>query len=543
VNVGAIGWWHHDNRGDLAMLASLRHSLAPHRVIPLDTDLEANDDTIARLNRLDFLLLGGGTLIRGRPLPLFGGFRRWGKRLRVPLGGLGLGVSHVEPGSAADVQALIEQSRFFFVRDETSRQMLRHPAVQVAPDLTFACPLPSMGQPLGDRAASPLGGANLRATNTVNGAAWVAALRRLPCRWRGLPLSSFASWQERQLMQELDPACPAAFSPALYQGLDLVVGTALHAIIFAVQAGIPVIAIDYASKVSRFMTEVGLGEYVLAADAVAELPQMYQRLLDDHEAIRATVGRQRDRLAHESQVMFGAVRQAIAAVGEAPARPAAKVSVIVVAGGSPEALDQSLASCREQTYPDVEPIVAPALAGSLAERLNLALTRATGEYVTWLEAGDCFSPDAIDTLVSHLDRSQAHAAYAGYYVVESGKIASQAVAHPTYKLARHNVVTPCFLYRRQLHDAMGGYDANSAMPAYDFWLRLATHYRLCPIHTPLLLANKRSARAPAGLEHAVRAGHFGRQPLFRRLLWKCLDNRLADGLLLGARGAWQRIGG
>lgn len=562
MNIGAIGWWHYDNQGDLAMLNALRQSFAPHRIIALDTDLEYNEDTLLRLNCLDFLLLGGGTLIHGRPLPLFREFRHWGSQLHIPLGVLGLGVSHIESDSAADIQALIEQSRFFYTRDETSRHLLGHPAVGLAPDLTFACPLPFTAHPLSNR-TSPLGGANLRETNNTKLAAWVAALQQLPCQWRGLPLSSFSSWQEQQGLRALDSGCAPGFSTALYDGLDLVVGTALHAVIFAVQAGVPVIAIDYASKVRRFMSEIGLGDYVLAADEMAELPAMYGRLLENHEEIRQLIGRQRSRLMQESQIMFDRVRALIETADETKSQRGKKVTVIVLANDSPDKLNQTLTSCQEQTYANVETIVVgvgnagstgrvledkvtylmnSSPAAGLAGQLNGALAEASGEYVSWLAAGDCFAADAIGLLVERLEEAQADLVYANYYILENGKIESQLPAHPPYKLKRHNVVTPCFLYRRRLHEAAGSYDSRSPLPAYDFWLRVAAEHRLCPVRTPLLLAQKRQSDRQVRLERTVRRCHFDTLPFLQRLAWKCMDNALADQLLLWVRGIGRQVG-
>jgi polysaccharide pyruvyl transferase WcaK-like protein len=161
MNIGAIGWWYYDNQGDLAMLDALQKALSPHRIVPLNTDLRPNEDTIARLNKLDFLVLGGGTLIRGMPIPLFRGFRRWRKHLRTPIGVLGLGVSHVDQDSVQDLVALIEQACFFYVRDRTSCELLDHERVQIAPDITFSYPLEWTARPVAET-GSPLCGIFLR---------------------------------------------------------------------------------------------------------------------------------------------------------------------------------------------------------------------------------------------------------------------------------------------------------------------------------------------------------------------------------------------
>ncbi len=557
MNIGAIGWWYYDNQGDLAMLNSLQQALSPHRIVSLNTDLIPNEDTLARLNELDFLLLGGGTLLQGAPLPLFRGFRKWGQRLQTPLGVLGLGVTHVEPAHIPDVQALIEQARFFFVRDEDSRRRLNHELVRVAPDITFAYPLPLSGRPLSNPQA-PLCGVNLRDAPGLEIGEWVASLRRLPGRWRGLPLSSYDDWQEHRWLRELDPGCAPGFAPALYTDLDLVIGTAFHSVVFAIQAGVPVIAISYASKVARFMTEQGLDRYALAPDAVGDLPAAYQSLVDNHEALRKEIVARRDRLVQESRAMFDVVRSAIVQAGRPRAVAGEKISILIIDDDSPDALARTLASCRDQSQPETELIVVsskpPALLrarekwvavsphAGLAAYLNAGLAQATGTHVTWIRAGDHFIADALHLLATQLRNSSASLAYANTYTFERGKISGQQPAHPAYKLKRHNVVTPCFLYDRLLHETIGLYDEHSLLPAYDFWLRVAENERLIPVQTPLMLVLARPTGGEGvASERLVRRRYRATLPPARRLLWRLADSVLADRLLRTARSVMERL--
>ena len=96
LDIGAIGWWNYDNQGDLAMLQTLEQGLAPHRIVPIDIGFRINPDELDRLNRLDYVILGGGTLLPGRPDEPFATFDQWADQLECPLGVVGLGVDPIQ---------------------------------------------------------------------------------------------------------------------------------------------------------------------------------------------------------------------------------------------------------------------------------------------------------------------------------------------------------------------------------------------------------------------------------------------------------------
>ncbi|MCD4737785.1 MAG: polysaccharide pyruvyl transferase family protein, partial [Anaerolineae bacterium] len=234
MNIGVIGWWHQDNQGDSAILASLRQALAPpHQLVPIDTAFDITPDELYRLNRLDFLILGGGGLFQQAPPRPFDTFEVWGEQLQTPIGIVGLGVDTVRPQHHAAVRTLVEQAQFFYVRDRASQQALDHPKVLVSPDLTFAYPLtlPARSRPPAQQL--PICGINLRKSPGLDTKQWVEVLQALPVQLRGIPFSSFGSWEELQILQSLDKQCAAAFTPTLYDGLDLMIATAFHSVVFA----------------------------------------------------------------------------------------------------------------------------------------------------------------------------------------------------------------------------------------------------------------------------------------------------------------------
>ncbi len=538
MNIGAIGWWSYDNQGDLAMLAALRQGLAPHRVVAIDTGFSAHPDTIYRLNRLDYIMLGGGTLITGKPTAPFDSFDQWAEQLEPPLGVAGLGVDSVSDAHWPPVEAMLDRAQFFFVRDRESRHLLRdHPKVQVAPDLTFAYPLPSREGRSSEASAPPVCGVNLRrsAWSDLAPKAWLETLRQLPVQIKGIPLSSFDVFDENGLLKELDPETPERFEPALYHRLDLMVGTAFHSILFAIQAAVPVIAIGYAPKVCRFMEENGLERYLLAPDEHMRLPELVADLMARRSKVTADLFRIRNRLCREARRNVDSMRAQIEESGRRHQRTGPRVTVAIVGSSNVEKDQRALASCAAQTYEDVELLFVDADPGNDAPaRLRQALQRASGTYVTWIGGGDRLAEDAVDCLVGGLE-SKPHrdVVYADYYAMSSAHLplGYHYVPGPE-KLYRRDVVGPCFLMRRTLLPLLDEIDADTPLMAYHLWLQAGSKDRFLAFHAPLCYSSRPIGSSPfVAKERAVRRRWRRTQPLWKRTVWRVLDTDLGERLL------------
>jgi polysaccharide pyruvyl transferase WcaK-like protein/glycosyltransferase involved in cell wall biosynthesis len=552
ADIGVIGWWHQDNQGDSAMLESLAMALAPHRVVPIDTVFEVNGDVLQRLNLLDFLILGGGTLFRDRPSKPFDTFDSWGNQLRTPTGIAGLGVDGLLPNYFAAALALINQARFFYVRDRASQRILEHPKVQVAPDLTFAYPLSATVSTALSPQHPPVCGINLRVAPGLEAERWIETLRGLPLRWRGIPFSSFEAWQEIETLRQLDDTCATAFDPALYNDLDLMIGTAYHSVIFAIQAAVPVIAIAYARKVRRLMSDVGLEDYVLEPDEWPKLPALVERAVDEHGRLVEHLQETTATLTKSARQMMGHIREEIEKTALPQARRGPRVSIVAIGDTSATANQATLASCLNQTYQDVEVIfvgdVAQAIpeaapcglqlkvipfdpAESLGERLNRAFACATGEYLSWIVAGHFYARDAVGCMLNRLQQEPAcDMVYAEYYTTgDRNRLADAHFVHPAYKLCRRNVVGPCFLYSRRLGEGVGFFKRDSPLPAYDYWLRAHRAFNLQLMHVRLFYATK--AHKPVDdcqAERRVRREWRSTDPWLLQTFWSILDTKLAD---------------
>jgi hypothetical protein len=222
-------------------------------------------------------------------------------------------------------------------------------------------------------------------------------LKALPLQLRGVPLSTYDAFEELEILREIDPYVPGAYDSAALQSLDLMIGTAFHAVIFAIQAGVPVIAISYAAKVERLMKELGLAEYVLQTNEWHKLPALVAHVIAHRDEITARLHEITAQLSQAIQQIMQEVRHMVEL---APSRPANSpcVSIVLLGSDSDEATGLTLEACLQQTYSNTEVIVVSANqrqgngatvlhvdcaeTASLAQRVNLGLRRAGGEYVT-----------------------------------------------------------------------------------------------------------------------------------------------------------------
>jgi polysaccharide pyruvyl transferase WcaK-like protein len=539
MQIGVIGWWGYDNQGDLAMLAALRKGLAPHHVVPIDTGFPAHPDTIYRLNRLDYVILGGGTLIPGKPTAPFDDFNHWADQLDTPLGVAGLGVDPFPEKHWPAVETLLNRAQFFHVRDRESRRLLReHPKVEVVPDLTFACPLSARDDISDDVKIIPMCGVNLRRSDlsSLDPAPWVDALEQLPVEVKGVPLSSFDAFDEEILLKQLDPTCPERFDEALYHQVDLMVGTAFHSILFAVQAAVPLIAINYAPKVRHFMTENGLTRYILAPDEHDRLAELVDELLTKRSKISADLLAIRRDLTREAQRSLEDIREQIERSGPRHQRSGPKVTVAVVGSGRVEEDQRTLASCAAQTYENVEVLfVSDDSQEGTVDRLQQALKQSSGECLTWVEGGDWFAEDAVDCLVNCLEQKlNWDVVYSDYYALSDKNlpVGLHTVPRPE-KLYRRDVVGPCFLMRRKLLPILDEVTADTPLPSYSLWLQIRLNYKIVPFHAPLFYSS-RPIRSGAFVakEREIRRHWRQTEPLWKRVVWWVIDSDLGERLIV-----------
>jgi len=138
--------------------------------------------------------------------------------------------------------------------------------------------------------------------------------------------------------------------------------------------------------------------------------------------------------------------------------------------------------------------------------LNDGFRHARGELLAWTSDDNAYLPEALQRMREVLaTRPELDVVYADATLVDaSGAAIGLEPARPPEDLAVGNCVGPCFLYRRRVHEALGGYDEGLFLAEdYDFWLRASLEFRLEPLRTPLYLYRRHGQSLSAQRAHAI----------------------------------------
>lgn len=155
-------------------------------------------------------------------------------------------------------------------------------------------------------------------------------------------------------------------------------------------------------------------------------------------------------------------------------------------------------------------IVTNRAATGVPNALNAGFSTAAGRYFTWISDDNRFRPHALSTLVAALEVDPSLAiVYSDYSVIdENGREVEVRRALPIERLAIVNCVGASFLYRRAVHEALGGYDASKPLVEdYDFWLRAAARFAMMPLGDNLYLYRIHSGSLSANRQRAIIAAH------------------------------------
>jgi len=194
--------------------------------------------------------------------------------------------------------------------------------------------------------------------------------------------------------------------------------------------------------------------------------------------------------------------------------PSARVSIVLPTYNGSKYLPLSIQSCLSQTFPNLELIVVddgssediPAVVSSfddrriryfrhdrnlqIAEALNTGFRHSTGQLLTWTSDDNMYAATALEEMVWMLQSyPDVGLVYADRYIFGDTPTKPQPAVRrssPPRRLAQENVVGPCFLYRREVYEAIGNYNCDVFLAEdYDYWIRVAQRFRLQRLLKPV----------------------------------------------------------
>ncbi len=121
----------------------------------------------------------------------------------------------------------------------------------------------------------------------------------------------------------------------------------------------------------------------------------------------------------------------------------------------------------------------------LGYALNQGFRMAHGKYLTWIRASHLLHEDAFLRLLVSFERfPKTHFVYSDYILVQPDSNETHCIQAPnTMDFHAVDEMSPCFMYTRDLYEAIGGYRfAFGAAADIDYWINVLEKYRMmrCP---------------------------------------------------------------
>lgn len=190
------------------------------------------------------------------------------------------------------------------------------------------------------------------------------------------------------------------------------------------------------------------------------------------------------------------------------------VSIILPTYNGQRFIGESIVSCLNQTYSNIELIIVndastdttPEIIAYYAKldsrikvihnrvnkklptSLNIGHAICRGDFITWTSDDNIYLPNALERMVNFLDENQeVGLVYADYSAIdERGEVLDNCSVQAPSFLWRWSVVKCCFLYRREVYRSVGKYsDKMRLVEDHDYWLRVHRKYKIMPLHENL----------------------------------------------------------
>ena len=188
------------------------------------------------------------------------------------------------------------------------------------------------------------------------------------------------------------------------------------------------------------------------------------------------------------------------------------VSIVLPTYNGSKYIRQSIDSCLNQTYKNIELIIVDdgskdnihEIAKSYKDNriryikhkknkglpyaLNTGFANATGDYLTWTSDDNYYTEDAIEKMLSFIKINNCEFVYCDFYRFND-KVSTEihVVKLPNVpKLENYNDIGACFLYSKNIKEIIGEYDPVTTLAEdYDYWIRVSKRFKMCHLSETL----------------------------------------------------------
>lgn len=173
------------------------------------------------------------------------------------------------------------------------------------------------------------------------------------------------------------------------------------------------------------------------------------------------------------------------------------VSIVLPTYNGKDFLRKSIESCLNQTYTNIELIIINDCSIDATEQiilsytdsrikyiknetnqrlpksLNIGFENALGDYLTWTSDDNFFDIRAVEKMVLELESQKVDLVCASYFTIDNnGAITGKRSVGKQADVLIDNVVKACFLYKKEVHQKLNGYNPTLFLVEdYDFWIR------------------------------------------------------------------------
>jgi len=173
------------------------------------------------------------------------------------------------------------------------------------------------------------------------------------------------------------------------------------------------------------------------------------------------------------------------------------VSIVLPSYNGKDFLNKSIESCLNQTYKNIELIIINDCSTDSTEQiinsytdsrikylkneinqklpksLNIGFNIALGDYFTWTSDDNFYDVTAIEKMVFSLESQKVDLVCAPYFTIDNNdEITGERSVGKQSDVLIDNVVKACFLYKKEVHKKLNGYNPDLFLVEdYDFWIR------------------------------------------------------------------------
>ena len=330
IKIGLIGWYGHDNYGDERMLYCIKRFFSDYKFFITGGWSDARRK-IDKLNKCDYILIGGGGLI----LRDINHTTDIIHDLKKPFGLIGVSVEAEHKSMENFFHAIKGKAEFIVVRDRQSKEYLdNHYKVIVGPDLTFLYPFD-----IANEIKNDVCGLNLRKWYYWKGELYgdyhnlmLKIDNTFPLIKRIYP---FKKWDpdktaetvknnfkdvlpipfyfEKNVVNDIDVLSryfkniPSTFDAGLYNNVRYLIGMRYHSIIFAAQCGIPFISLSYQPKNNTFCSDIGLDMLSVDIYETNKLEDKIAYIKNHYQQVREHLILYREKCIQEIKYIFQSI--------------------------------------------------------------------------------------------------------------------------------------------------------------------------------------------------------------------------------------------